>query len=309
MKLLIINNLKAGIGDGQIYEFIRLLAKDGAEIVLRSTDGATRIENMLLDACDYDCVVASGGDGTIAAVCYALRYSDIPILPFPAGTANLLALNMYSPNETHALAKMLKEGKTLDFDIGEANIGGKNLGFIVMSGCGYDAALMRDAKPNKRTLGVVAYLSADFANVVPQIVKYKITIDDKYLEAEALGVILINFSKIQMDISLTNDNLPRDGKIALAILKGKTAFDLLPALIGRIIDKKHKLDKTDTIEVLYGSEINIESEPSIIVQHDGEVPAATTPLSARVLKRAARLIISDEAFDVYKDNPLPNSGE
>ena len=104
MKLLVINNLKSGYGEGAVYDFIRSFASDGDEVCMRSTDGSTEVATMLYDADRFDAVVASGGDGTVAAVSYALAGSGIPVLPFPAGTANLLALNLQYPNEPHALA-------------------------------------------------------------------------------------------------------------------------------------------------------------------------------------------------------------
>ena len=54
---------------------------------------------MLEDAKDFDRVVAVGGDGTVSGVCYELRGSGVPMLPYPAGTTNLLALNLRLPSE------------------------------------------------------------------------------------------------------------------------------------------------------------------------------------------------------------------
>lgn len=97
MKLLILNNLSSGYGEGAIYDFVRAFAQSEDEVVIRSANGDSDFASMLSDAHDFDAVVASGGDGTVASVCYLLRNSGIPILVFPAGTANLLAQNIESP--------------------------------------------------------------------------------------------------------------------------------------------------------------------------------------------------------------------
>ena len=73
MKLLVINNLSSGYGEGAVYDFMRSFVRDGDEICLRSTDGTTDVGSLLDDATSFDAVVASGGDGTVAAVCYHLR--------------------------------------------------------------------------------------------------------------------------------------------------------------------------------------------------------------------------------------------
>ena len=67
-------------------------------------------------------------------------------MPFPAGTANLLALNLAAPNEPHALAKMLRAGITLDFDMAEIEFRADDgesakKGFGIMAGAGYDAMI------------------------------------------------------------------------------------------------------------------------------------------------------------------------
>ena len=72
MKALIINNLASGYRDGSIYDFVRSFTEDGDEVCMRSTDGTTSIDGLLDDASDFDVVVASGGDGTVTSVAYAL---------------------------------------------------------------------------------------------------------------------------------------------------------------------------------------------------------------------------------------------
>ena len=87
MKALIINNLASGYRDGSIYDFVRSFTEDGDEVCMRSTDGTTSIDGLLDDASDFDVVVASGGDGTVTSVAYALANTGVPLLPYPAGTA------------------------------------------------------------------------------------------------------------------------------------------------------------------------------------------------------------------------------
>ena len=160
MKLLVINNLSSGFGEGAVYDFVRSFMQDGDEACLRSTDGTTGVSTLLDDAASFDAVIASGGDGTVATVSYMLADSGIPVLPSQPATANLLALNLASPMEPHALAKMVREGRTLDFDLGEIEVEGRKFGFGIMAGAGYDAAIMHGAEAGKRLFGPMAYLSA-----------------------------------------------------------------------------------------------------------------------------------------------------
>ena len=169
MKLLIINNLASGYQEGAIYDFIRAFSQDGDEIILRSTSGKTDLRTFLHDAQSFNAVIVAGGDGSIATVSYELANTKVPIVPFPAGTANLLCANLAQPSEPHALAEMVRAGKTLDFDVAEIEVDGEKHGFNIMAGAGYDATIMRDAVPSKQKLGQLSYFAAAAANITPQV--------------------------------------------------------------------------------------------------------------------------------------------
>lgn len=301
MKVLIVNNLASGYREGSIYDFMRSFVHDGDEVRMRATDGATPIEDLVRDAAEYDLVVASGGDGTVATVAYCLRGTGVPLLPYPAGTANLLALNLASPNEPHALAKLARSGRLLDFDIGELEAGGQRHGFIIMAGAGYDAVIMENAAPTKRLLGPMAYFLAAGANIAPQHSSIVLTVDGATVETEGLGVLLVNFSKIQFDISVTHCNQPRDGVLDVVVLKAKNAVELLPSVFAALLDRDGNFPgRGEALEIYSGKEIRIDADPAFEIQYDGEATRLTTPLVARVLPSAARLVVSDEGLSLFE---------
>lgn len=300
VKLLVINNLSSGFGEGAVYDFARSFSRDGDEVCLRSTDGSTDVRDLLRDAAAFDAVVASGGDGTVATVSYLLANTGVPVLPFPAGTANLLALNLASPLEPHALAKMVREGRTLDFDLGEIEVAGRKFGFGIMAGAGYDAAIMHGAEAGKRLFGPMAYLSAAVLNPMPQKSRFSIELDGRTVESEGLGILLVNFSKIQFDIAVTHGNEPRDGEFDVVVLKAKTAFELIPAVFAGLLDRGGEFpDRTGALEIHRARTVRVEADPPMEVQYDGEATRLTTPFSARILPRAARFYVSEEGWGLF----------
>ena len=302
MKLLVINNLASGFGEGSVYDFIRSFARDGDEVCVRSTDGTTDVRDLLGDAEAFDAVVASGGDGTVATVSYRLANTGVPILPFPAGTANLLAANLASPMEPHALAKLVREERTLDFDLGEIEVDGHRFGFGIMAGAGYDAAIMHGAVPAKRLLGPMAYFSAALANPLPQTSRFKLDLDGEHVESEGLGILLVNFSKIQFDITVTHDNEPRDGVFDVVVLKAQNAFELIPALLAGLLDRGGDFpDRTGSLEIHRAREVRVEADPPMEVQYDGEATNLTTPFTAHIMRRAARFFVSEEGWDLFAE--------
>lgn len=302
MKLLVINNLASGFGEGSVYDFIRSFARDGDEVCVRSTDGTTDVRDLLGDAEAFDAVVASGGDGTVATVSYRLANTGVPILPFPAGTANLLAANLASPMEPHALAKLVREERALDFDLGEIEVDGQRFGFGIMAGAGYDAAIMHGAAPAKRLLGPMAYFSAALANPLPQTSKFKLDLDGEHVESEGLGILLVNFSKIQFDITVTHENEPRDGVFDVVVLKAQNAFELIPALLAGLLDRGGDFpERTGSLEIHRAREVRVEADPPMEVQYDGEATNLTTPFTAHIMRRAARFFVSEEGWGLFAE--------
>ena len=277
-----------------------MFAANGDEICLRCTDGTIDIADLLDGAEDFDAVVASGGDGTITRVAYRLAGSGIPILPFPSGTANLVVNNLLLPFEPHAQAKLVREMRTLDFDLGEMTADGHTFGFGVMAGAGFDAKIMADAQPSKKMLGPIAYFSAAFANALPQKSHIKLDIDGETIEREGLGVLLVNFAKIQMDVTVTHENEPRDGAFGIVVLKAENTFGLIPALIAGLLDRDGGFpSRTDSLEIFKGSHVTVWADPPFEIEYDGETPPYTTPFEARILKGAARFIVSEEGLELF----------
>lgn len=302
MKLLVVNNLASGYRDGAIYDFIRSFAQDNDEIIIRSTDGTTDLRGFLHDAEEFDAVVASGGDGTVTSVCYALANTKIPVIPFPAGTGNLLTLNILHPTEPHALAKLAREGETMDFDLGELIVDGEPHGFGIMAGAGWDAAIMRGAVPSKKLLGPIAYFKSALENTMPKTAHFTIELDGETIESDGIGVLVVNFSKIQFDLSVTHENAPADGMLDIVILKAKDAFGLIPFMGSVMLDIAGEFpDRSNAVEIHRAKHAVIKSDPPLEIQFDGEVTEATTPFEVTVLEKATRLVVSDEAVKYFSE--------
>lgn len=303
MRLLVVNNLASGYGEGSVYDFVRSLTQDGDEVVIRSTDGTTDLRTFLHDAEEFDVVAAAGGDGTVAAVAHLLADTGIPLLPFPAGTANLLAMNLGLPTEPHALAKVAREMRTMDFDLGEIELcDGERHGFAIMAGAGYDAAIMAGAAASKKVLGPMAYFTSAFANATPPHASLKVTIDGKTIETDGVGVLVANFSKIQFDLKVVHENLPRDGIFDVVVFHTKDAFGLIPAFINVVLDRTGEFpDRTDAVELYRGSSVRVEADPPLAVQFDGEVTDTTTPFTVDMLPRSCTFVVGEECERLFRE--------
>jgi len=297
VRVLVIVNLHSGGSDAGLYDYARALGTEGVEVVMRFITESTRIEEMLDDAREFDTVVAAGGDGTVSAVCYATRNSGVPVLVYPAGTANLLALNLGLPLDAPRLAEMTLRGVPISFDMGElehhpATGSPTRSGFIVMAGAGYDAAIMESAQPLKPVFGAAAYLLAAVGNIAPTKAEFELVMDGRTVCTDGIAVLLVNFGRIQFDLAVTHDWDPRDGLFDVAVVRTKNAAGLLPVVFAAMLDRLGDYpERTGGIEVHRAAEITVSANPPLRTQCDGEVLEELTPLTARCLARAATLLV------------------
>ncbi|MDR3136007.1 MAG: hypothetical protein LBU07_01005 [Coriobacteriales bacterium] len=297
MRVLVIDNLVSGLRSGAIHDFLRNFLRNGDEITIRATDGSAPVSSMLKDARDFDLVVPSGGDATIAAVCYELRYSGLPILPFPAGTANLIAININSSEEPSTLAQIARHMNTANYDIGEISFGSaearQTAGFAVIAGAGYDATIMRRAERLKNSLGPLAYLGAALSEPNPTVAHFVVEVDDGVLEMDGIAVLVINFAQIFPDLSITHGNDAADGLFEVAIVKKQHSVELLPALFAAFLDSLGNFPgRADAIELRRSASVRVCSDPPLQIQYDGEAVGVHTPFEAFILPGATRFVVA-----------------
>jgi len=297
VRILVIVNTRSGGGDAGLYDFVRVLGTSGAEITLRFADDLHPLEGLMDDAANFDRVIAAGGDGTASTVCYALRNTRVPVLVYPAGTANLLALNLEMPTEPRALAEVALNGQELDFDLGEIirpqGPGDPPLtsGFALMAGAGYDAHVMDAAQPLKATLGAAAYLVAAVSNLVPTTSQFEIELDGTPLSTDGIAVLLVNFGRLQFDIPVASGADPRDGLLEVAVIRSRSVAGLLPAVLAGFSGA----EKMPGIDVYAASHVTVSAYPQLRMQYDGEVVDAMTPFEARVLSGATTLLLPTDS--------------
>ena len=297
MRVLVVVNTRSGGSDAGLYDYARALGAGGVEVVMRFVSPTARLEDLVADSGAFDRVVAAGGDGTVSAVCYAMRHSGVPVLVYPAGTANLLALNLGLPLDAPALARITLEGTPVSFDLGElhhTDINGviRSSGFAVMAGAGYDAAIMESAAPLKATFGAAAYLMAAVGNIAPTVSYFEILIDGTSVTTDGIAVLLVNFGRIQFDLTITQGWDPRDGLLDVVVVTAKHTAALLPAVFAAVLDRvAGNADRSSGLEVYRAGQVEVHATPDLRMQYDGEVLDEVTPFSARSLPRAATLMV------------------
>lgn len=301
MNVLMIANLRSGIGDPGLYDFVRELGAHHADVTLRFLHEGADLAHLLRDVEGYARVVAAGGDGTVSSVAYALRDSGIPILAYPAGTANLLARNLRLPLDPTELAVALIAGRTVTIDLGELTLPGTGVrremtrGFAISAGAGFDAAIMEAARGLKQALGEGAYILGALQNLNPRVSRFVLELDDRTIETDGIAVMVMNLARIQFDLAVTHGADAQDGALEVVVITASTPARLLPAIWAALVDRLQPHPQRPGLEIYTASRVHISADPALPVQYDGEtVPSSTTPITARVLPRAGTFIVSEE---------------
>lgn len=299
MRVLIVHNEASGFGSDAIYEFQRSLLREGDECVLRllSKDATDLGASLLEDAEEFDLVVISGGDGTVATLLYLLRGRDVLTCVFPSGTANLFFANLGNASEPASLARACRVGHSVKTDMGEImwldEEGRKHLqGFSLMAGVGFDAQLMQAAIPAKRAMGQAAYFAAALANPRPEVMGFRIVVDGVTYERTGITCLVANNAMIQGDIELVPDCTMTDGVLDVIIAEVDVAAKLLHPLFVGLMDHEGKHIGRPYLESFRGRDIQVSVSVPAKMEIDGDpVAGQVQAFRARAIPDCNRLVV------------------
>jgi len=299
VNVLAVINPRARASDPAIYEYLGALGDLGAETTLRFLRGDEPPDALLLDATRFDAVAAVGGDGTVSAVAYALRASGIPVLAYPAGTANLVVRNLRLPTAPALLAQATVARRTAVLDLGELSTSAcsdspaRTVGFLVAAGAGFDAAIMEAAQGLKTTIGEGAYIIGALQNLAPTHARFTLVLDGKPVETQGIAVLVVNLARIQLDLAMAHGSDARDGLFEVVVVKTRTAAGLLPTVWAAMLDRIQEHPQRPGLAIHTASHVSVTADPPLPLQYDGELMACKTPVEARVLPAAATFIVTD----------------
>lgn len=300
-RVLVVFNPKSGSGSGpDLPEFVRLLRQGGYEVVERELNRDTPLSEQVSDVQSFDVLVAAGGDGTVSSLAYTVRDQGVPLLAFPAGTANLIAQNLDLPTKAPELAALVLAGHSIQVDLGEIEVRGEKNGFAMLAGAGADAAMIKGSEDLKEHFGVMAYVLSAMRQLNPKKTTFTLTVDGQTREFEGIGVMVANFGMANFRMPITTDIDPSDGKFTVVLLKAGNLLRLIPNLIDSLRAKLNLGDPlfSDNLETLHACEITVEAADPFPLQYDGELMVETTPFTARILVGAAHFITAAKAEDV-----------
>lgn len=179
MRILVIANPVSGRGKTAetVKAFVECAMDRGHTAVVKFTESrgsAGRIASQIDSG--FDRIVVAGGDGTINEVINGAKTDNLPpLITLAAGTANILARELYLPKTNRRLIEVIEAGKIVGLDVGIVN-GSK---FLMLVSCGFDSLVTRQISVNRPgRLGFRGYIRPIIRSLMEyQPVNLTVTVD------------------------------------------------------------------------------------------------------------------------------------
>jgi YegS/Rv2252/BmrU family lipid kinase len=245
--------------------------------------GADELTRLLLTR-GAERILVCGGDGTIATAAGALAGSDAALGILPAGTGNLVALNLGIPLDFPEALRIALTETPLPIDVGRAN----GCAFLVAAGMGVDARVVREARRSqKQRLGALAYFVAALRNVRQPPAQYTITVDGCCCRRRAQSVLVANMGRIQGGVELVPGADPEDGLLDVAILRVQGLGELFLAAVSILWRRK---PLSPYLEVIRGRRIVVETDRPLPIQLDGDARGVTNRMEVEIEPGSLRVV-------------------
>lgn len=230
------------------------------------------------------CLVAAGGDGTVASLAH--RHAGFPIAVLPLGTENLVARYLQIPRCGRAVAEIIRKRHTREFDTAFVN----EQRFLVMVSSGVDAEVVRQFSSvrtgNIRHWNYIRPILQSFVGYrFPQI-----SVRDASGELLATGshVIVTNIPEYGFRLPFCPAADPTDGLLDVRVLQRTgpvaTALHVLRMKLGLS-------ERSDEVTRFTVTEVQISAEADDVpIQFDGD-PADNCPARIRIAPKSMTLLV------------------
>ena len=236
-------------------------------------------------------VVAAGGDGTAAAVVNRIA-ADVPLVPYPLGTENLLARYLGIRAIPEQICRIIQNGETRQLDAGSAN--GRL--FLLMASCGIDAEVVRRVQDQRQGhIDHLTYVQPVFESLqnytYPEI--RVVALDDDQTERSAIPgkwAFVINLPRYAGGLRIVREAVGNDGLLDICVFKRGSAIQDLVFLTG-VFFGQHQ--GWSDCEVRQARRLRIESDDEVPYQLDGDF-GGHLPVDIEVLPERVTLLVESK---------------
>ena len=286
---------------------VDVLRSHGGQVEVRPTTGPGAAVDMARQSIKdgADLILAAGGDGTVNEVINGMVFSKVPLGILPAGTANVLAMELGMGTRMVRTAQELPTYVAERIAVGEFRVGpqaGPRY-FALMAGIGLDAHIVYKLNPGmKSSIGKLAYWVAGFSQLGRRLPEFTVTVNGvSYRASFALASRVRNYGgdlEIAPSVSLLDETLE------LVLFSGENSFGYLKYMLGVALGR---LQGMRGVTILRTTSVRCTApdDSRVYVQVDGE-HAGQLPFEIDVIPQALTLLVPPD-FHIRRPLSLPEA--
>ncbi|MBI1363971.1 MAG: hypothetical protein GC134_08285 [Proteobacteria bacterium] len=259
------------------------LRQAGHDVTAYASRHAGDIEIRTREAVETsDLIMAVGGDGTFNEVINGLAGSQVPFLPVPMGTANVLSFERGYGRKPAEVAAAVAAMKTVTYAPGIAN--GRR--FVLMASAGADAwAVHLVSGKLKKYVGPLAYVwSGLLAFIKHGRQRYRVTVDGRRLDVDGVIITRARYYGgpfiVAAEANMESDRL-------YAVLLESVSFWRIPLVL--LAALRGRLERVAGVRVLRCTQVTVTADGQTPFQTDGD-DRGLLPLQVAVDDRAIKLV-------------------
>jgi diacylglycerol kinase (ATP) len=246
-----------------------------------------------VDSGELRAVLAVGGDGTASVVRNHVPL-NVPMLPVPMGTENLLGRYVSQSIEPAEVCRTVTEGVVVGLDLGSAN--GKH--FLLMVSAGFDAEVIRTLHANRRgniTRG--SYLLPTLRTIgsyrFPQMRLYSEGPGGMGEPHHCRWMFGFNLPLYALGLPIAPDATATDGELDVCAFERGTLWNVLRYL-WHVRRRAHA--ELDDTSMLRSRRFRLDADEAskIAYQIDGDY-GGTLPVEVEILPGDLRLLVPQDA--------------
>jgi diacylglycerol kinase family enzyme len=242
----------------------------------RKLDSPTERSNLV-------CLVAAGGDGTVAEL--VNRYPGVRLAVLPLGTENLLAKHLGISRSGRFVAEVIARGRTRILDLCEVN----ERRCVLMMSCGFDADVIHRLHASRSGhITRLTYLQP----IWQSLRKYdhpemRLYVDGAEAPFAARLAVFANMPVYAFGLPVAKTARDDDGRLDLRLFQPSTPFQMMGDFC-KVALNLH--ERSVNVTSLEATDVRVESDIPVPIQIDGD-PFGFTPATVRVLRSALEVFV------------------
>ena len=237
-----------------------------------------------------DLILAAGGDGTINEVAEGMVHSTVPLGILPAGTANVLAMEMKLGRKLEDVAERLEQCSPHRISIGHLTADGGRVSrhFLLMAGIGLDAHVVYHVSGSlKARAGKFAYWVAGWSLLGRQLPEFDVEVDGE--RRRCSFALLSKVRNYGGDFEIAREVSLFDDQFEVVLFEGRSSLRYVPYFVGLAANR---LSGMKGVTVLRAQDVVLRKpdDQRVYVQVDGE-SAGHLPAKIEIVPAALTLLV------------------